>query len=854
MTNHWCDLQNSDVVMINGSNAAENHPISMKWVQVAKDKGAKLMVIDPRFSRSAAVADLFVPLRSGTDMAFYGGLFNYIFENELWHDDYVKAYTNASFIVKDTYSFADGLFSGYNAEKKSYDATQWGYVVAEEVPWDTSPTGAYSWVTKPGTPAFTPLVNKKAKKDATLQDPKCVFQLMKAHYSRYDADTVADITGIDKDLLLQAYEMYAATGQPGKAGVIMYAMGQTQHSYGSQNCRAMSVLQLLLGNIGIAGGGVDALRGESNVQGSTDMGLLFGNLPGYLNLPNATTHPTLASYIEKETQYAGFWSNRPKFFISMLKEWYGSYATLENNYAYDMIPKYDGTPHSHIHMFEAMEAGKIEGLMLWGQNPAVGGPNCSQERRAMAKLKWMVAVDLWETETSIFWKAPGVNPADIQTEVFLLPAACHFEKQGEVANSGRWIQWRYKAVEPPGDCLDDLEIVSELYLKVKELYEAEGGANPEQITKLNWDYMNAEGHLDITKVALGINGYVIDPATGGPKGGVGLASFANLQADGTTACGVWIYTGYFAGSYIDPDDPEKKKTIASMDPTKMKTGARNNVDTPAVEGTNPIGLYTGWAWAWPLNRRIIYNRCSCDAAGNPYNADKVLVKWDGTKWLRNDVPDFGFQVVAADGTATPTPPAKTLSFMMTNETVAKLYAPAPMKEGPFPEHYEPFESPLTNALSGQQNNPAVTVVESAQKTLGTPDKFPIVMTTFRLTEHWQTGGLTRNLPWLVETMPKMFVEISKELAEEKGIVSGDNVVIENNRGAITAYAMVTGRIKPLTSGGQKIHQIAAPWHWGYGSTCSVGGMANDLTPNVGDANTHIPEYKTFLVDIRKQEV
>ena len=848
MTNHWTDLANADVVMINGSNAAENHPISMKWVQAAKDKGAKVMVVDPRFSRSAAVADLYVPIRTGTDLAFYGGLFNYVIENNLHHEDYIKAHTNASFIVKGTYSFDDGIFSGYDAEKKSYDATQWNYEVAEEVPWDVSPTGAYAWVNKPGTPAFTPLVNKKAKKDPTLQDPNCVWQLMKKHYSRYTTDVVSSITGIPEDLLKEAYDMYAATGQPGKAGVVMYAMGQTQHTYGSQNCRAMSMMQLLLGNIGVAGGGVDALRGESNVQGSTDMGLLFGNLPGYLNAPTVA-RPTLASYIEKETQYAGWWTNRPKYLISMLKEWYGDYATVENDYAYDMLPKNNGKPHSHIHIFQEMESGSIEGLMLWGQNPAVGGPNCSQERRAMAKLKWMVAVDLWETETAIFWsEKANVNPAEIDTEVFMLPAACHYEKQGEVANSGRWIQWRYKAVEPPGEAKDDLEIISEIYLKLKELYEAEGGANPEQITKLNWDYLDANGHVDITKVALGINGYTV-------ADGKGLASFATLQADGSTACGVWIYTGYFAGFYEQPDpaDPTKKVKVASMDPSKMKTGSRNNEDKPLDEGMPAVGGYLGWSWAWPLNRRIIYNRCSCDAKGVPYNEEKALVKWNGTKWLRSDVPDFGVSVTAADGTVTHTPPEKTLSFMMTNETVGKFFASG-MKEGPFTEHYEPFESPVDNQLSSQQTNPAVSIVASAAETLGTPDKFPIVMTTFRLTEHWQTGGLTRNLPWLVETMPKMFVEISKELAAEHNIVSGDNVAISNNRGAITAFAMVTDRIKPLTVAGNKVHQIAAPWHWGYGSTCSVGGMANDLTPNVGDANTHIPEYKSFLVQIRKQEV
>jgi len=854
MTNHWIDFANADVILAIGGNNAENHPISMKWVQAAKDKGAKYIVVDPRFNRSAAVADIYAPLRSGTDMAFYGGLFNYIFENELWHDDYVKAYTNAAFIVKDTYAFDDGLFSGYNAEKKSYDATQWGYKIAQEIPWDTTPTGAYSWVTRPGTPVFTPLVNKKAATDPTLQDPKCVWQLMKAHYARYTPELVSKVTGMGQDLLLEVWKTYAATSEIGKAGSILYAMGQTQHTYGAQNCRSMSVLQLLLGNMGIAGGGVNALRGESNVQGSTDMGMLYGSVTGYMNLPDANKHQTIAKYIEGETQYAGFWTNRPKFFVSLLKELYGTYATFENNYAYDMLPKFDGTNHSHIAMFEKMETGSIEGLFLWGQNPAVGGPNCSQERRAMAKLKWMVAIDLWETETAIFWSdKANVNPAEIDTEVFLLPAAAHFEKQGEVANSGRWIQWRYKAVEPPGEAKDDLEIVSELYLKLKELYEAEGGANPEQITKLNWDYLDENGHADITKVALAINGYVVDPATGKPKGGTGLASFANLQADGTTASGCWIYTGYFTGSAIDPNDPEKKKTIATMDPTMMKTGSRNNVDNPGEGIEKPIGSYAGWTWAWPANRRIIYNRCSCDKDGNPYNADKVLVKWDGTKWLRNDVPDFGFQVVGADGVAVPTVPAKTLSFMMTNETVGKLFASG-MKEGPLPEHYEPFESPVDNMLSSQNRNPAVSMVPSAEKTLGTPDKFPIVMTTFRLTEHWQTGQLTRNLPWLVETMPKMFVEISLELAEEKGIVSGDNVVIENNRGAITAYAMVTPRIKPFQIGDKLVHQVCTPWHWGYGGTCAVGGIANDLTPNVGDANTHIPEYKAFLVDIRKQEV
>lgn len=830
MTNHWIDFKNADVVLAIGGNNAENHPISMKWVQEAKNNGAKYIVVDPRFNRSAAVADLYGPLRSGTDIAFYGGLYNYIIQNKKYHEDYVKNYTNAAFLVAESYSFNDGLFSGYDAEKGKYDAKQWAYQIAEEVVWDTA--GAFAWVNKPGTPAFTPPVYKKAKTDPTLSDPRCVWNLMAEHYSRYTPDLVSSITGMPQERLLEIYEAYAATGEPGKAGTILYAMGQTQHTYGSQNVRAMAMLQMLLGNMGIAGGGVNALRGESNVQGSTDMAMLFHIIPGYNPTPAAATHPTLAAYLGVTTVPNGYWTNRPKFVVSYLKELYGDYATVANDYAYDMMPKLNGKNHSHIQMFEQMDTGSIEGLFLWGQNPAVGGPNCSQERRAMAKLKWMVAVDLWETETAIFWSdKANVDPATIDTEVFLLPAACHYEKMGEVANSGRWIQWRYKAVEPPGEAKDDLEIATELVLKLKDLYEAEGGANPEQITELNWDYLDADGHADVRLVARAVNGYTVSD-------GKPVKNFTLLGADGTTACGNWIYSGYY-------------NNVDSLEPQDQATGARNNEDKPLDDGMPAIGSYLGWSFAWPVNRRIIYNRASADADGKPYNEAKAVVKWDGAKWLRSDIPDFGYTKVV-DGEAVAIPPNKT-AFMMNAEGVSRFFASG-NADGPFPEHYEPFESPVDNQMSSQNINPAITIVESAAATRGTADKFPLVMTTFRLTEHWQTGQLTRNLPWLVETMPKMFVELSPTLAEERGIVSGDNVVIQNNRGAITAYAMVTDRLQPFTIGGKTVHQIAAPWHWGYGGTCAVGGIANDLTPNVGDANTMIPEYKAFLVDIRKQEV
>ncbi len=829
MTNHWIDFKNADVVMAIGGNNAENHPISMKWVTEAKLAGAKYIVVDPRFNRSAAVADLYGPLRSGTDIAFYGGLFNYIIENDLIHEEYVKNYTTAPLLVNTAYSFDDGLFSGFNADTKKYDAATWSYQIDSESAWDTA--GAFSWVNKPGTPAFNTPVVKKAKKDMTLQDPNCVYQLMKKHYSRYTTSLVSSITGMPEDRLKEIYALYASTGEPGKAGTILYAMGQTQHTVGSQNVRSMAMLQLLLGNMGIAGGGVNALRGESNVQGSTDFAMLFHIIPGYMATPNATKHATLRDYLEKETPAGGYWTNKPKFFISLLKEYYGEYATLENEYAYAQMPKLNGKNQSHIQLFEHMAEGNMEGLFLWGQNPAVGGPNCRMERKAMENLKWMVAVDLWETETSIFWsEKAGVKPEEINTEVFLLPAACHYEKQGEVANSGRWIQWRYKAVEPLGEAMDDLEIVTELYHKVKELYEAEGGANPEQITELTWDYMGDDGKVDIRKVARAINGYSV--ADGKP-----LANFTKLAADGSTACGNWIYSGYY-------------NNAASEEPVDQPTGARNNVDEPGAGLDKPIGSYLGWSFAWPVNRRIIYNRGSADPTGKPYNEDKVVVKWTGEKWLTNDVPDFGYKVVAADGTTTWTKPGTT-AFIMLPEGAGRFFAPA-MADGPFPEHFEPYEAPVANMMNSQEFNPVVIELASQQR--GTAADWPIVMTTFRLTEHWQTGQLTRNLPWLVQTMPKMFVELSPQLAEERGIKSGDNCVIENNRGAITAYAMVTDRVKPFDIGGKTVHQINAPWHWGYSGACSIGGIANDLTPNVGDANTQIPEYKAFLVDIRKQEV
>jgi len=826
MTNHFCDFKNADVIMAIGSNNSENHPVTMAWVQESRAKGGKYIVVDPRFTRSAALADIYAPLRSGTDLAFYGGLMKYIMDNDLWQKEYVTNYTNATFLVDSGYKFdeADGLFSGWDEATRSYGAAAtWQYQIETEVPWDTSATGPYAWTQAPGVPKFAPLVNKVAKKDMTMQDPNCVWQLMKKHYARYTPELVTSVTGCPQDKLLQVYETFAATGAPAKSGTILYAMGQTQHTYGSQNIRAMAMVQLMLGNIGVAGGGINALRGEANVQGSTDMGVLSNSLPGYLNAPTEAKHMTLSDWLEVETLPNGYWTNKPKFFISALKEIYGPYATAQNDYAYDMLPKLNAINHTHIGIFESVNNGVVKGMMCWGQNPAVGGPNATFEREMLGKLDWLVTVDLWETETASFWKAPGVDAASIQTEVFMLPAACHFEKQGSIANSGRWIQWRYKAVEAPGEGHHDFEIMNDLYKKLKALYEADGGPNPEQLTKLYWPY-ETDGKADITKVAQGINGYTV-------ADGKLVKNFTLLAADGSTACGCWIYSGY----YNNNDAPG--------DPTKQPTGSRLKDDPGG------LGLFPKWSFSWPVNRRVVYNRASADLLGKPWNAERMLVSWNGTSWDHNDVPDFGFQVVAPDGTITPTPPNST-AFIMNAEGTSRLYA-SNMKDGPLPEHYEPFESPAKNLINGGQSTPNLTFGSAKSVKPGDPKKYPIVCTTYRMTEHWQTGGMTRNIPWLAEALPNMFVEMSLELAKEKGIVNGDQVRVFNNRGSIEMAAMVTPRFKPFTIDGKTVHQVGMPWHWGYAGAYTTGAIANDLTPNVGDANTSIPEYKAYLVNVEK---
>jgi formate dehydrogenase major subunit len=822
MTNHWCDLQNSDCIIIVGSNAAENHPISFRWITKAREEnGATLISIDPRFTRSSATADMYAQMRSGTDIAFFGGMIKWVLDDMEAHPEnynmtYVTEYTNMSFLINPEFKTAaenDGKFSGFipgsgDPNFGKYDKSTWSFQKDE---------------------------NGIVKKDKTLQDPNCVFQLLKKQFERYDPDSVCSITGTDKETFLKVCETYAKTGAVGKSGTIMYAMGTTQHTHGTQNIRAYAILQLLLGNIGVAGGGINALRGESNVQGSTDHCLLWHILPGYLAVPIAND-VTLQDHLDRraavfstaDPKSANWWQNYPKYMVSLLKSWYGDNATADNDFGFGWLPKCNpGTNYSHIALFEAMEKGDIKGMICWGQNPAVGGPNAVRERKAMHKLDWLVVAEIWATETCNVWQSPEADIASIQTEVFALPAAASYEKEGSVVNSGRWSQWRWKGADPPGEAKPDLDIVVELGLKLIELYEAEGGPNADAITKLRWKgwYDSPAGQYgaaDLTDlVSREINGFAEtdilneDGSVRYRKGDL-MATFGHLQADGTTSSSNWLYTQ----SYNEKDGNRQKW--------------RDNTDYHPTG----IGLYSKWAWCWPVNRRIIYNRASVDLDGNPWDEEDFVIRWTGDKW-EGDVPDGGWVPMNMEGTR--------YAFIMKPEGHSHIFGPG-LADGPFAEHYEPLESPIVNPLSGTQNDPAIVVWRPEE--IANPNEYPIVCTTYRVTEHWQAGQMTRNLPWLVELMPQVFIEMSEELASELGIENAEMVTVESIRGAVQGVAIITKRFKPMTILGKTVHQIGIPWHWGYSGLCQ-GDSANILTPHVGDANTMIPEFKAFLVRVKK---
>ncbi len=814
MTNHWIDIGNSDVILIMGSNAAENHPVSFRWVEKARANGAKLISVDPRFTRTASRADIYAPLRSGTDIAFLGGMLKYILDNDLIQREYATEYTNAGFLVGAGYKFSDGLFSGYDAAKRKYDKSAWKF--------QTDGAGVI-------------------KKDKSLKDPRCVYQLLKKHYARYDLKTVSDITGTPQDKLEQVYKAYVqACYKPGTAGTIMYAMGWTQHTVGAQNIRTMSMIQLLLGNIGAAGGGVNALRGESNVQGSTDHCLLFHILPGYLKTPQ-DAQATLAEYNKKwtpttvEPRSANWWGNYPKYIVSYLTSMYGQAATAKNDFGYAWLPKRDaGVVYAWQPMFDAMYRGELQGFFSWGQNPAGSSANANKVRQALAQLDWLVTVNIYPTETAEFWHGPDMDPKKIKTEVFQLPAAASVEKEGSITNSGRWAQWRYKAINPPGAAKPDADIINELFLAVQALYGA-GGAFPAPIVNLKWDYFDGS-ETPARLLAKEINGYYLaDSEFKGKKYKKGdlVPSFAALKDDGTTSSGNWLY----CNSYVAHDFAKGNK----MARTKRETGG--------------IGLNLEWAWCWPVNRRIIYNRASVDLHGKPYDAKHPVIAWKGGKWV-GDVPDGGWPPLKnADGTDNDK--AK-LPFIMRPHGVSQVFGP--MADGPVPEHYEPLESPLAKNPMGhsQRLNPAVFVPPADEMSpVAKPgdSKYPLVCSSYRVVEHWQSGVMTRWIPWLNELQPEMFVEMSEELAAKKRIKNGDRVRVKSIRGQVKAVAIVTKRYKPFKIKGKTVHQVGIPWCFGWvapNPDKTRVSSANLLTPNVGDPNTRIPESKAFMVDVVKE--
>ena len=860
MTNGWIDIKNTDMMLIEGGNPAENHPCGFKWaIEAKRNRNAKMIVVDPRFTRTAAVADLHLQIRTGTDIAFLGGLIRYAIENNRIAKDYLVNYTNAAFVIKDGFKLPDdGLYSGFDASSQTYDKSTWNYAEGGDMSGKggtgvspvtshgqdahaTVPTGAPQAAAQ-AKPAPPPVLPADVAYDLTLQHPRCVFQLLRQQYSRYTPEMVEKITGIPQDQFLNAADLFTSIRKDGdmkKVGTIIYAVGWTQHTSGTQTIRAAAMLQLLLGNVGRAGGGVNALRGHSNIQGATDMAGVFDILPGYLKVPNPTD-ADLTGYLKRITPNASkpnpwesfnYWSNTPKFAVSFLKAMYGPAATKENNWAFDYLPRVDRN-YSWTQIWDNMYRGTVKGMFAFGMNGVMIGPDSKKNIEALKKADWLVVGEIYPDETSEFWKAPGTTADDmraIQTTVYRLPCAGFAEKDGSFTNSARWLQWKNAALPPPGDCRLDQAIVAQIFLKVRELYQKQGGKFPDPILNATWSYSNPQ-NPSLAEVAQEINGKaladVTDPATKQViKAGRQLPSFAWLRDDGSTSCGNWIYSGSW-------------------------TDAGPQIARRGTEDPSGLGVYPNWAWSWPVNRRVLYNRASCDLDGKPWDADRRQIWWNETtqKWTGHDVPDFKPDSNPKDHMG---------PFIMNPEGVGRLFVPiGAVTDGPFPEHYEPIESPTANLLHpNQSHNPVVKKLKTPLDKYGTvADGFNIVCTTYRLTEHYHYW--TKNNPANVELVPEPFVEIPAELADEIGVRGGQRVKVTSARAEYIAKAMVTRRIKPMMINGKKTYQIGIPIHWGYRGIAEDEGRTahtptNLLSPTVVDPNAFTPEFKGFLVKLER---
>jgi formate dehydrogenase major subunit len=838
MTNGWVDMKNTDMMLIMGGNPAENHPCGFKWpIEAKRTRGAKMISVDPRFTRTSAVADLFCQIRVGADISFLGGVIRYAIENNRIAKDYLINFTNAAFIVKSDFKLpgdTDGVFSGFDAETQTYDKSTWNYA--------GTGGGTEAPHAAAGSAPPAPQLPEKVEYDLTLQNPSCVFQLLKKHYSRYTPEMVERITGIPRDQFLKAADLYTSIRKDGdmkKVGTIIYAVGWTQHTFGTQIIRTAAMLQLLLGNVGRAGGGVNALRGHSNIQGATDMAGLFDNLPGYLKVPTPAD-ASFDAWMKRITPTASkpapwdsfnYYGNTPKFAVSYLKALYGDAATKQNSWAFDYLPKVDRN-YSWVQMWDDMYRGTIKGMLAFGMNGVAIGPDSKKNIDALKKADFLVVGEIYPDETSEFWKSPGITQDEmkqIQTTVYRLPCAGFAEKDGSFTNSARWVLWKNTALPTPGDCRLDQAIVAQIFLKIRELYKKDGGKFPDPILNLTWNY-SVPSSPPLAEVLKEINGKALadleDPATKQQiKSGQQLPGFAWLKDDGTTSCGNWIYSGSFteAGNQSarrDPSDP------------------------------SGLGIHPGWGWSWPANRRVLYNRASCDVDGKPWDPSRKQVWWNEgqQKWVGNDVPDFKADSKPKDHMG---------PFIMNPEGVGRLFAPlAAFADGPFSEFYEPIESPIDNPLHPTQtHNPVVKRFKTPDDKYGTPkDGYTVVCTTYRLTELYHYW--TKNNPMNVQLVPEPFVEIGAEMANEMGITGGEKVKVSSIRGEYIAKAMVTKRIKPMTIDGKKVHQIGIPIHQGYRGIAEDEGkdartLVNLLTPTVYDPNAYTPEFKGFLVKLEK---
>jgi formate dehydrogenase major subunit len=844
------DLQNADCILIEGSNMAECHPVGFQWVMEAKKRGATIIHVDPRFTRTSAVADVHVPLRAGSDIVFLGALINYVLSRELYFRDYVVAYTNAGAILRDDYVDSEdleGLFSGWNAESGKYEGSSWMYAGGEAAPaagtsdtWDEHASQEHSAQQHSGPEhqetsrgdsygSGGATTDTKPTLDETLTDPRCVFQVLKRHFARYTPEMVQDVCGISEEQFLRVADEITKNSGRERTTAFVYSVGWTHHTVGAQYIRTASILQSLLGNMGRPGGGILALRGHASIQGSTDIPTLFNLLPGYIPMPHAHQHQSLDEFVAADSGKTGFWGNMESYMVSLLKAWWGDAATKENDFCFDYIPKLTGDHGTYKTVMNQI-AGDCKGYFLVGENPAVGSANAKMQRLGMANLDWLVVRDLQMIESATFWKdGPEIETGEltteeIPTEVFFLPAASHTEKDGSFTNTQRLVQWHHKAVEPPGDARSDLWFYFHLGRMIREKLAGSRAKRDRPILDLTWDYPTEGETADpIAEAVLAeVNGF-------GPDGP--LSKFTELKPDGSTTSGCWIYCGIYAEGH--------------------------NHSATRKPGSEQTWVAPEWAWAWPANRRILYNRASADPDGKPWSERKKYVWWDEGqgKWVGEDVPDFEVtkrpDYVPPEGARAQAALSGKNPFIMQTDGRAWLYAPAGLADGPLPTHYEPYESPVDNPLYKQQTNPTTETYNIKGNRYHGADNevFPYVFTTYRLTEHHTAGGMSRTLPYLSELQPEFFCEVSPQLAAERGLEHHGWATIISARAAIEARVLVTDRMRPLKVRGRTIHQVGLPYHWGPNGL-STGDAANELLSLVLDPNVHIQEAKAATCDIR----